>query len=462
MTGGETDTFTEAPVPTTLVVSATQLLGDGGTQTSALATASLPTSSIDLGAIDESATAALTISGLDADGGQVLAGSTLALPFSALPGSTIPIFVQRTGQFARMPGPLSDSRPMPTLGILQGQYLLHGVAGAIRRSRPQASFTILLQLAPLGSPPELPVTPMSVAFDGVVGWLIGAASGVYWDFSVGAASAASTLTLPTGGGSFAGVAGGATVVDDTGAQYIVGATRTTGAASPWVLKIDPNDTTNPLFPNGNATWLQLSAARLGASAAWAVNQGLVVAGGSDTAVGVEIVTSAGAESLQYAPDPSVGAGATALDATHMLIAGGILAGADAGVRVVNLACLPSACVPVVWPPLPTAITDVQAFSSNGTNIVVVGSEPPTGSANPGLTHVFQVTTLAVTEVATKVPHTNARAVALSARIAGSRGRGEPDRVVHPVGRVLGIRAIRGARARTRGFGKRSHENGASP
>jgi hypothetical protein len=68
--------------------------------------------------------------------------------------------------------------------------------------------------------------------------------------------------------------------------------------------------------------------------------------------------------------------------------------------------------------LGATITGAQAFAIDATSAVVVGSEPPT-SATPGLTHVYEVTSSATTEVPTKVPHTNAAAVASPVGVVGS-------------------------------------------
>ncbi len=421
VTGEETDTFTRAPVPTTLRVDAVQGSADGGVLISTLAMASLPTTSLDLGDENEGTAAELTVAGFDSAGTQVLQGTSLLLDFSSLAGATVPIFVQRTGQFARLPGPLADSRPTPTLAIVQGQYLFVGGG-----TDPSVAFTTelydFMQLAAVGSPPTLPRAPESIAFGGTVGWLMDAQGGTYFDLSD---SSSGDIQLPAGGGSFADIAGGATVFDDNGAQYVVGATRTTGSSS-WILKIDPNDTSNASYPYGNATWLELGSPRTGAAAAWVIGQGLVVAGGSATAPGAEIFfegsSSTESHALPFAPDGSVGSGAAALDGQRVLLAGGIVSGMDAGVRIIDLGCTPPAaapadgCVPTVWPGLPTLLASAQVFASGGGNAMVVGSEPPLAgdggsTADAGVTHVYGLTSAGPSEIATKVRHTNARAIA---------------------------------------------------
>jgi hypothetical protein len=420
VTGGETDTFTQAPAPTTLRVDAVRGLADGGVQITTLGTASLPTTALDLGSENESTAAELTVAGFDDSGDQVLQGTSLVLDFSSLAGTTIPVFVQRTGQFARLPGPLADSRQTPTLAIVSGRYLFVG-GGTDPSIATTTQLYDFMQLAAVGSAPLLPRVPESIAFDGTVGWLMDADGGNYFDFSDGSRE---DIELPAGGGSFADVAGGATVVDENGAQYVVGATRTTGGASSWILKIDPNDTTNTSYPFGNPTWLELLAPRAGAAATWVVGQGLVVAGGSATAAGAEIFfegsSSPVSRDLPYAPDGSIGSGAAALDAQRVLLAGGAVSGVDAGVRIIDIGCTPplgvGVCVPTTWPGLPTVITSAQVFSSNSGKVMVVGSEPPSAgdggsTADAGVTHVYGLTSSGPSAIATKVPHTNARAIA---------------------------------------------------
>jgi hypothetical protein len=408
VTGAETDTFTQTPAPTELVVDAVELTGsDGGAQTIVLATSPLPASTVDLGSWNQSTVAVIKVLGLDATKSDTLVyGASLPLTFSNIVGDTIPIFVQRTGEFARVPSPPSDARQNPTLAIMQGEYLVIGAGTESGDASFDAGSTQLYdfsQMATLGSPPSLPAVPQSIAFDGTVSWLIDGDAGTYFDFSD---SDYGAISLPSGG-YFADVAGGATVTDENGVQYIVGATRRTGAPSATILKIDPSDTSNPNYPYGNPTWLTLINPRLGASAAWVTGEGLVVCGGSASAPGVEFIGSGqtSAVELAYPPDPSTGGGAGMLDSQHVLLAGGLTpTGGDAGVRIINLQC-GAVCNPQPWPGLPIPITSAQTFVSlGGTGAVVVGSESVSGA-----THVFSLSSGGPVAVPTKVPHFNARA-----------------------------------------------------
>jgi hypothetical protein len=402
ITDEEAGTFTASPALTKL-----SIVAESGDASTVLATAQLPTSTIDLGKLSEtSSVVSIAVEGFDSSNMQRAFGATLPVEYGALAGQTISVFLQRKGTLARLPGPLTDARQAPTLSVLQGEYLL--VTGG---SETQSATTTQLYdfgfFTPVGSPPTLPIAPQSIALAGTVAWLIDDTAGWYFDFSSNSSAA---LTLPTGG-TFADIAGGATVIDANGAQYIVGATRLTGSATDKVLKVDPSDGSNSAYPYGNTTWITLSAPRLGAAATWTSNYGLVVAGGSNTAAGVEYVmaSATGTALSQFPPDPSFGAGAAALDGTHVLVAGGGTGlFQDPGVRDLNLGCAggSAACATVgSWGNLPVVVSPAQSFAwGTATDGLVVGNE-----FGAGTTHVFRLSPTGITEVPTRTPHTNARA-----------------------------------------------------
>jgi len=431
VTGLETDTFTQAPVPTKLEVTS---IDSSGNQTE-LATAPLPASTMDLGSLDPNSAGIIQVTGFDDAGTRILAGQSLPVLFGWIDGVTLPVFIQRTGEFARLPDPPSDSRPSPVAGVLNGRYIVV-TGGADPALASTTMIYDLMELEPVSPAVTLPLTPTSMAFvapvaddsDGgstdSIGWLINAAGVYQYDFSTGTPT---SVILPTGYLP-ADIAGGATVSAPDGSQYIVGATRTTGAPTAAVLAIDSR---------GNPSWLTLAQTRLGAAATWVASVGLVVTGGNQTgdptAHGAEVITVASASTgapYPYPPDPSVGSGAVALDGSHVLIAGGVLPdGSSAGVRKIDLSCM-TQCAPVAWQPLGASITGAQAFAGgvgsasdagsagSATSAVVVGSEPPT-STTPGLTHVYQVTSSATTEIPTKVAHTNAGALSSPIGVVGS-------------------------------------------
>ncbi|HEY3817120.1 MAG TPA: hypothetical protein VGL81_08115 [Polyangiaceae bacterium] len=410
ITGEETDTFTQTPVPTQILVQAADTSGNLTT----LATAPYPTDTIDLGNQDQDAVASLLVTAEDANGNALVYGGTIPLQYGALDGETLPVFVQRMGQNARLPNPPTDARQFPVLGVLSDRFLI--VAGG---SDPTVNSTTQVydfaQFNLLAGPPTLPIVPASMPIMGTVALLLDTAGdGNFYDFSQNTGTSVS----PPTGFAFSDVAGGQVVYDNyDGYIFVVGGTRLPPlAATAAVLKIDTTDLSNSLYPYGNLSWLTLSAQRLGASAAFVDGPGLVVAGGNATAPGVETVAngSNGGATLPYPPDPSTGAGMTNLDdVENVLIAGGVMPdGTDAGVRYVNVRC--GSCAVVPWGTgltttagAPVAITNAVAFTMlDAAHAFVVGNEPTSG-----LTHTFTLNSTGATEVPTKVPHMNAGAIA---------------------------------------------------
>ncbi len=390
VTGAETDTFTRDPAAVTLEVDSVDSSGTRST----LATSTLPASTIDLGTLDQTTVGTFDVTATDAAGDRVVYGQSVPFELGVLQGVTAPIFVQRTGELARMPGPLSDGRSAPVLGLFAGRYLFVG-GGTATATATTSQLYDFGAFAPLSSPPTLPMAPESVAFLGTVALLIDDAGATSYDFSQSTAVAATALP----GATFADVSGGATVVADDGSQFVVGATRTTGTPTSAVLAFDAS---------GNASWVTLSAPRLGAAAAtWVQGRGLVVIGGSASAPGVEIVSTGGTSGapLGYPPDDATGAGAAALDAQHVLLAGGLTgAGVDPGVRSIDLTCTQQ-CSPAPWPALPASLSSAQVFASDASDALVVGDDAT------ATTHVYVLSAAAPTvELDTRVPLSGARAV----------------------------------------------------
>lgn len=416
VTGGETDTFSKSPAPTKLTVNAI----DGSGNKTTIASATLPTSDIDLGTQDENAVATLQVLGTDSSGADVVAGSSLALQYGALAGGTLPVFVQRTNEWARLPSPLSDTRPDPTLAVISGEFLFVG-GGSRASAALDTQLYDFASLSALSTPPQLPRVPWSMPVVGTVGLVIDPSGATYYDFSQ---NAEASVTAPSGF-AFGDVAGGQVLYDyDASSQsltavFVVGATRTSGAPTSAILEIDATDTSDSSYPSGKLHWISLTQPRLGAAAVWVSGRGIVVAGGSSTAAGLEVVQPAtssaqgSAAALAFPPDGTMGAGAATTDSQHVLIAGGLgPTGQDAGVRLVDLACAQNCATAgvQVWGaglPVPLTTASVFVLSSGGTYpAMVVGNELATD-----LTHVFLLNSAKTsTEAATKVPHVGARAI----------------------------------------------------
>ena len=370
-----------------------------------LATAALPATTINLGQLDTNAApVSINVSGLDATGTRRVFGASLPVQYGALADVTIPIFVQRTGEFARLPGPLSDSRGAPALAVLQGQFLLIGGGSDASLSKTTQLFDFGA-FETLGSPPSIRV-PKSIALVGTVAWIIDETGGTYFDFSDGAYG---DIPVPPMG-RFADVAGGPRSSTRPG-RSTSSAGRGRAARRP--RRSSRSRAGNQAYPLGRPSWLTLAEPRLGAAAAWVEPIGLIVAGGNGMttgATGIEVVRpglTTGA-ALPFPADPSTGAGAAALDAHDVLLAGGATPSLeDPGVRAIDLDCTPSAsstCIKT-WATLPFALGSAQAFAWTAGDALLVGNQFKTGA-----TYAFRLTKKGATEVPTKVPHSNARAV----------------------------------------------------
>jgi hypothetical protein len=418
ITGEETDTFTQTPVPTQIIVEVAA--EDAGAWTTLVGPVPYPTDTIDLGNQDQDAVASLGVEATDSNGNELIFGASIALQYGALDGETLPIFVQRVGQNARLSNfPSGDTRQGPLLSILSDRFLI--ISGG-QESTTSLTTEIydFAQFNLLTPAPTMPIVPASIAVISTIGLIIDTAGdGWYYDYSGSTSNYSFTAPTDTNNFTLADVAGGQAIYDPAdGYVFIVGATRTTGTPTQAVLEINMNDTSNATYETGNLSWLSLADARLGASATYVAPQGLVVAGGSATAPGVEVIdvlaTATMGLELTYPPDPSSGAGMTLLDESGtLLLAGGLLpSGADAGVRTITLGCA-TPCTPTYWGPnngaLPVPVTLASVFPLSPAYAFLVGSEPSTSQA-PGLTHTFTLTTAGATVVPTKVAHTNASAI----------------------------------------------------
>ena len=153
VTGGETDTFTRAPRPTSITVEA---LESGGGRTTIY---SGPVGgTIDLGERSRSDVRAFAVTAKDDAGIVRVRGRSLAVELGALEVVTLPIFVQRVGETARAPGTFDAGREAPILDLVQGRYLL--VAGGGLTS---VFFYDTLRWTQAAATPTLPRPPESLA-----------------------------------------------------------------------------------------------------------------------------------------------------------------------------------------------------------------------------------------------------------------------------------------------------------
>lgn len=383
VTGDEADAFSRTPAPVLLIA---EKVGLDGNKTE-IARANLPADSLSLGELSRTEVGGIAVTALGADGQPLLRGESLFVQWGALENQTLEVFVQRTGELARMPrGPSPVN--VTTITTIVGRYVLttDGTASNIYD---------LLTLHTLSSPPVLPRPAKSTASFGTAALLIDESGATTFDLSNG-----ETVALdPPIGGTFAEVAGGERVSAPDGTQLIVGGTRSSGA-TPRVFLVDSN---------GKATFSALTAAREGACATYVEGRGLVVYGGDAKASAVELLApgATGASALPFPPDPVKGCSLATLDNQHVLVAGGTGAAGDTGAglppRVIDLACT-TACAPIPWPSAPVVLTRAQSFGLSFDKAFIVGDD-----AN-GATHAYRAMPTELREIPLKIGRQHARMI----------------------------------------------------
>ena len=353
VTGEETDVFTRAPAAVTLV-------------TEKIARAELPVDTVKLGDQQRTDVGALAIAGLDATGATVVRGETLFVQWGALQDATLEVFVQRTGELARMPRGRAAFDPTAAT-MIAGRYVLaaNGTATMIYD---------LLALKPLASSPVLPRPAKSLASGGTAVLVIDDEGATTFDLSDGSSY---TLEPPTGG-TFREIAGGSRVEAPDGTQYIVGATRLTGGPTARVFVIDPE---------GKGSFAGLTAPREGACATFVEGRGLVVIGGDQAAAGAEVLAP-GASLATPLPFP----------AGHVAVAGG--SAESAPVRVLDLACT-TGCAPAAWPDtVPLVRAEALTIAADAAFIL--------GDDASGATHAYRASATGTREIPLRVPRRGAR------------------------------------------------------
>lgn len=378
-TGGEADALSRTPAPTTLVVETLRL---DGTKTELSRTA-LPATSLSLGSQKRTDVGALVVRALDDEGHELLHGETLFLQFGALESTDVSVFIQRNGEFARLPNPFSNAFTPSNVGLVLDRYVL-----AVDDTKTATKLYDLQQLAPLLTSPSLARPARSLVTYGTVVVAIDENGASAVDVTT---QARTEINAPSGG-TFAEVAGGKTVTLGDGSSYVVGGTRTDGDASARVLRVGAD---------GKLSFSSLITPRKGACAAWVQGRGLLVVGGSASGAGLEIVdaTTQQASALAYPSDPVSGCGVGALDQGHALVAGGTLpSGPESSVRTFDLSCAAN-CAPVVGsssPPLALVRADVATMSSSAALIV--------GDDASGTTRAYRSTSESAVALSFRVPH----------------------------------------------------------
>ncbi len=372
--GEEADALSRAPTPTTLVVASVDL----DRNVKELARSPLPASRIDLGDQPKTDVGAIRITGLLPDGSTVLRGESLYVQLGALEVAELPVFVQRTGELARMPRAPSGDVSLATTSA--GRYVL-------TTQGTTATIYDLLQLRTITSLPQLPRTPKSLVTYGSTVLVVDDTGATSLDLNTGATA---ELSAPQGG-TFAEVAGGLTVFANDGSQFVVGATRRDGGPTARILR---------LAADGNLSFAALGTPRLGACASWIEGRGLVVWGGSSTGPGGELLAAGatGSAALAHPADATAGCGLATLDANRVVVAGG-----GAKTREIDLACA-GGCTAREWPG-DVPLVRAQGFGLGANAALFVGDDAA------GASHVVRVTATETREIPTRIPRRGAKLVA---------------------------------------------------
>lgn len=386
----EPDVLTRAPQVVTLV---TERIAIDGSR-SEITRVSLPADNVDLGERPRTEVGAVGVSGLDATGARVIRGETLFVQWGALEAATLKVFVQRTGELARLPsGP--SALDVTAASTIVGRYVL-AASGAT------AEIYDLLALETLPNSATLPRPAKSLAALGTAAVLIDDSGATAFDLTT---SQTYAIDAPSGG-TFAEVSGGARVTAPDGTQYIVGGTRPSGSTTR-ILVIDPD---------GSASFASTTAAREGACATYVEGRGLVVIGGDTAGAGAELLApkAAIASPLPFPPDTTRRCGATTLDNSHVAYAGGADSPADTGagspVRVLDLACTTS-CTPSTWTGTETPLVRAESATLSADAILIVGDD------KDGASHVVRASpTNGKKEIPLKVARRGGRLVVTPASL----------------------------------------------
>lgn len=333
--GQESDTWTREPAPTTVDIEKWLVNGDQVH----LKTVDAPAAGFTL---DSGDIGQYEVIGRDASGTVQVRGRSVFLDPRGFAGTTTSLFVGRAGDFSRPPGNFQLTEPgdAPVASLLASRYIVTAIPQTdvgIQTDGYDLGFWLPVNRSPI-IPCRAPCTVTSLAsiyVQALRSWqllVLGDDWAVTYDVS---ADVTTNVKLPTGMTSFAEVAGGRTIAAPDGSVYIVGATR-------------PSSPTSSVLAYTQAAGLHvisLLGARAGAAATWVEGHGLLVAGGSETAAGAELLAEGASAftALGYPPDPTAGAGLGPLSSARVLRSGGHNPDGSAAATVeLSLAC-GSAC-----------------------------------------------------------------------------------------------------------------------
>ncbi len=303
--------------------------------------------------------------GLSSAGDKVAFGSSIDFYIHGFAYTYVPLFVARTGGFATAPNPLlhPHDRPLSAIGSLV-YLLIFGSADTAFETYDPVSWSGSTESGPLPQTVksvalfESPQNGSQAAVSSLL--MVNDDGGTLFDFTAHTTSTASPPSQLT----FADIAGGQTLVASDGTIYIVGATRTEGAATNKVLKIDTSGVYHAVL---------LNTPRLGAAASL-VQDTLVVVAGSAKGAGAELLAlgDTSFSELDLPADETSGAGLAELTSASVLLAGGHDAsGAASATRTIDLGCA-SDCSATELPQAKLSIGRSSAFQLADNVALVIG------------------------------------------------------------------------------------------
>lgn len=338
----------------------------------------------------------------DDQGNSVLHGLSTPVTVHGFDSAEYFVFLGRPG-FARAYGALHVEHRHPLLTLWPNAYLFISGSDTAGADPKQLDVYNGALGSLLASAPVLPVGATSSASTRTKLLLIAEAGAVWLDLINGSTSAAAAPT----GLAFSEVIGGKTFIARDNTQYIVGATRSVGAATDKVLRVDQD---------GSLHALELAAARLGA-AAGLVEDRLLIAGGSASGAGAELFEpgSIASTPLELPADPRTGAALSELSESTALLTGGTDPKSEevSGLRVLDLGCS-GACGAQELGPLGLELGRLQTFALGPGRVLVVGE------SQDGETHALSLDLSDQSPVTVEQPFRERRAGASAALLANGQ------------------------------------------
>lgn len=321
--------------PAVALVTVTASNPDGSVKLSASAA---PGGSFDLGDVPDTTILGFELEGTTEDGTVVARGRSVSVPIGALGSIELPLFLQRTGSFARAPSDLVRAHVHAPAVIFGERYVLTSGGDSALGSNGSADPALgerydLLGWTSAGSEAVFSRAARTMVALGDTLLLIDDDGA---DFVDPNSFSAESAVAPEGF-TFAELAGGLAIDGADGVVYVVGATRV-GEPSDAVLVIDAS---------GGFTGVRLSQKRAAAAATYVDGVGLVIVGGADVGPAIETVGTDGVtlDSVPYPSDPTTGAAAVVTAEDQIAVIGGRSGGQPAATRILDLRCQAD-CVPV--------------------------------------------------------------------------------------------------------------------